>query len=135
MLLRQWLEELGARSVERATLKDIKHFTFGEDAYTVEMQDGRVYQDNDLDRILTVIRDELNVHNNNVLLKGQGDRMHPAIEYPFSKGKQIMVVRPVVWTASVPPPELDLLLEQLQQNITYFNLTGQFTPPMKKDNL
>lgn len=134
MLLREWLEQLGSRTTEHASLKKIQHFEFGEDRYVVKMQDGREYQDNDLERMLSVIRDEFHTHNTTAILKG-GERLHPSIEYPFVKGKQLMHIRPVVWTAAVPPPDLDLLIEQLERNITFFNLTGTFQQPMKKDNL
>lgn len=134
MLLRDWLQQLGARSVERSSLGEIQHFEFGEDRYVVKMQDGRQYQDNDLERILSVIRDEFHTYNTTALLKGR-QQMHPAVEYPFVKGKQQMHIRPVVWTAAVTPPDLDLWIEQIERNVTYFNLTGRFQPPMAKDNL
>jgi hypothetical protein len=135
MLLREWLLEIGARSTERTTLSDIKGFVFTEDAYFVEMHDGRTFQDNDLSRILSLIRDEFRTNNTTSTLRGFGQPMHPAIEFPFQKGKQQMFVRPVVWTNVIPPPELDLVIEMLERNVTFFNLTGSFQPTMKKDNL
>jgi hypothetical protein len=138
MLLAEWLKELGAPmnpgEVARSSLTDIKGFIFSEDAYFVEMHDSRKYQDNDLVRLLSMIRDEFHTHNTTAILKG-GERLHPQIEFPFQKGKQQMFVRPVVWTAAIPPPDLDLILEQLERNVTYFNLSGSFQPPMHKDNL
>lgn len=153
MLLREWLIEIGARSTERTTLPDIKGFVFTEDAYFVEMNDGRTFQDNDLSRILSVIRDEFRTYNTTATLRGGGQPMHPAIEFPLmaSKGvpsksdpfgqrghirvNQQMFVRPVVWTNLIPPPELDVVIEMLERNVTFFNLTGSFQPAMKKDNL
>ena len=134
MLLRQWLEELGVPRPTNVSLGTIQQFEFGEDRYVVKMQDGREYQDNDLDRILSMIRDEFHTQNMTAILKG-GPRMHPSIEYPFVKGKPQLHIRPVVWTAAVPPPELDLMIATLAHNITFFNLTGQFQQPMAKDNL
>lgn len=134
MLLREWLTQIGARSVERSSLNEIQHFEFGEDRYVVKMQDGREFQDNDLGRILSMIRDEFHAQQTTATLTGR-ERMHPAIEYPFIKGKPQMHIRPVVWTSPFPPPDLDMLVEQLERNVTFFNLTGQFQQPMKKDNL
>lgn len=135
MLLRQWLQELGMPGAERSplALKDIHYFDFGEDRYVIKTQD-REFQDNNLERLLSVLRDEFHTHNMTAILKG-GERLHPSVEYPFAQGKQFMRVRPVVWTAVVPPPDLDNLIEALERNITFFNLTGQFQQPYCKDNL
>lgn len=138
MTLAEWLKELGTPAnqgnVAYSSLADIKGFVFTEDAYFIEMTDGRTYQDNDLDRFLSMIRDEFTTYNTTAILKGS-DRRHPQVEYPFQKGKQQMFVRPVVWTAVVPPPDLDPFIEMIERNVTFFNLTGSFQPSMNKDNL
>lgn len=138
MLLREWLQELGYQDrtvLDFCRLENIRFFRFNEDAYSVHMLDEHVYQDNDLERLLSVIRDEFRVFNTTVTLKNAGLPRGPAIEYPFLRGKPCMLVRPVVWNELLPMPDIDAVVNQLRMNVTYFNISGSFQPPMNKDNL
>lgn len=132
MLLREWLAQTGARSIERVALTDIKHFAFGEDYY-IEVMDGRKFQDNDLDRMLELIYDEFNASKTTAMLKG-GRVLSPMMEFPFVAGKPVMHVRPVEWTSQLPAPDLDVFIETMRQQITWFNLSGKWTN-FGKDNL
>lgn len=134
MLLREWVLQTGAPSAERVSLSDIKHFAFGEDAYYIEVMDGRKYQDNDLDRMLQLIYDEFNASRTTATLKGAGRVLSPMMEFPFTKGKPEMHIRPVEWTGVLPPPDLDVFIETMRQQITWFNLSGKWTN-FAKDNL
>ena len=91
MLLRHWLAEQGVTSLERASLEEVEYFAFGEDRYYVKMRAGNMFQDNDLDRMLAVVKAEFETHNATVTLRQSGRILVPAIDYlPPS---QIMCLR------------------------------------------
>lgn len=154
MLILDWVQALGLPcEAARLRLSSVKRFVFGE-RYYVEMDDGRIYQDNDLERVLTMMRDEFNLHNTTLLLKtGRDD--HPEHAYALvqiasgsptakdplgQRSQRVLQVLPMfsgVFSAAsgvLPTPDIDAVVASVRDAITFYNLSGDWEQ-FKKDNL
>lgn len=154
MLILDWVRELGLPGdANRLRLTDVKRFVFGE-RYFIEMADGRCYQDNDLERLLSVITDEFNTHNTTLLLKTGTDdhpeRAHALMQIappritasdPLGqRGDTALEVIPMfggVFTASsgvLPVPQIEAIVASVREAVTFYNLSGDWTK-YRKENL
>lgn len=150
MLLCEWVAELGLPcDRSRMHLGQVQRFIFGE-RYAVEMTDGRVYEDKDLDRLLEVVHSEFTAHNNAVII-GTGITNHPDILEPHMEVRSIGARRGIgradqrslcivpmmigrLPTALRNAVNMDELVTVVRDAITFYNLSGDWTS-FKKDNL
>lgn len=157
MMLTQWVTELGLPfERSRMTLDRVQRFVFGE-TYYVEMQDGRCYEDKDLERLLGMMREEFTVYDNTAILQSTSHTVRPHIELrdlstrpgrgighmnrrslcviPVLVSPESILVNPGtsagVWAFE---PLIENLDTVVRDAVTFYNLSGEWTM-FKKDNL
>lgn len=130
MLLTEWIGELGhSRQVMPASLSDVSMFLFGTQYY-VQLRTGMGYQDNDLERLLQLMRDEFVAHNTLALLREDRSELYPHMSVERGRESVIaprLVVRPVSWTgASTEPPDIDETITKIRDAVTFYNLSSEW---------
>lgn len=136
MLLRTWLDEQGITSLARASLAEVEYFAFGEDAYYVRMRAGNTFQDNDLERMLSVIKDEFVAVNTTVLLRQHGHMFIPSVSYeaPLQRvglaprrNTELRITAKEGGRGGFETFDIETFIDNVRQCVTVFNVSGEWT--------
>ena len=146
MLLVDWVRSLGLPfDARRLQLGMVQRFVFGE-RYAVEMADGRVYEDADLDRMLQMVHDEFMSYNVMQLLhkgevtdgcymKLQIGTTRPTARDPLGQNSdRVLEVIPVSLEHIATAGSVAENIERIRQAVTFYNLSGDWTQ-YHKENL
>jgi len=135
MLLTDWLAELNLNPAHRG----VEYFGFGEQGYYIHMANGANHFDNDLERLLSVLEDEMRgAPNMRLVLTYENPWSSVSARHGISKRGGLELIVRTAWRSSpvvIPGITLQEQLDKIRSEVTMFNLSGQWARPSLKENL